>query len=106
MKLALIITQNEPETVINALRLARYGLKQGDGVDIFLSGRGVDLERIADATFDVKRLAWEVLDAVGQFLGCGTCPELRKSEGSDIRLLSTMKGQCELIRDANKAITV
>ena len=106
MKLALIITQNEPETVFNALRLAKYSLKQGDGVKIFLSGRGVDIERIADTTFDVRGLAREVLAAGGQFLACGTCLELRKWGGSDICPLSTMKDQYELIRDADKVITV
>ena len=32
MKLAIIITQIDPETVCNALRLASYSLKQGDEV--------------------------------------------------------------------------
>ena len=41
MKLGMIITQTDPETVFNALRLAHYSLKQGDEVKIFLSGRGV-----------------------------------------------------------------
>ena len=39
MKLGIIITQTDPETVFNALRLASFSLKQGDEVRIFLSGR-------------------------------------------------------------------
>lgn len=106
MKLAIIITQTDPETVFNALRLASYSLKQGDEVKIFLSGRGVDIDKIADAKFDVKNLAREVLDAGGKFLACGTCLKLRDSEGSEICPMSTMKDQYEIIRDADKVITV
>lgn len=32
----MVITQTEPETVFNALRLALYAVKQGDEVRIFL----------------------------------------------------------------------
>ena len=49
MKLGIIISQTEPETVFNALRLANYSLKQGDTVKIFLVGKGVELDKISDA---------------------------------------------------------
>ena len=54
MKLGLIISQTDPETVFNALRLALYSLKQGDEVRVFLSGRGVEIDQIEDPKFDVK----------------------------------------------------
>ena len=73
---------------------------------IFLSGRGVEIDRIADAKFDVKKLAREVLDAGGKFLACGTCLKLRESEGSEICSLSTIKDHYEIIRDADKVMTV
>ncbi len=41
MKLGIFFSQTEPETVFNALRLASYGLKEGDEVKTFRSGRGV-----------------------------------------------------------------
>lgn len=106
MKLALIITQTDPETVFNALRLASFSLKQGDEVKIFLSGRGVEIDRIEDAKFPVKKLAQEVLAAGGKFLACGSCLKLRERTGSEICPLSTMKDQYEIIRDADKVITV
>jgi uncharacterized protein involved in oxidation of intracellular sulfur len=106
MNLAIIITQTDPETVFNALRLANYSLKQADKVTIFLSGRGVEIDRIADAKFDVKNLAREVLGAGGAFFACGTCLKLRDSDGSEICPLSTMKDQYDIIREADKVITV
>ena len=106
MKLGMIITQTDPETVFNALRLAQYSLEQGDEVRIFLSGRGVDIAKIEDATFDVKKQAQQVLDAGGEFLACGTCLKLRNSEGSEICPLSTLKDHYEVVRDSDRLITV
>ena len=106
MKLAIIITQTDPETVFNALRLALYGLEQGDQVSIFLSGRGVEVDRIEDPKFDVQGQARKVLEAGGQFLACGTCLKLRDSKGSEICPLSTLKDQYELVRDSDRVVTV
>jgi sulfur relay (sulfurtransferase) complex TusBCD TusD component (DsrE family) len=106
MKLGIIVTQTEPETVFNALRLALYSLQQKDQVRIFLSGKGVDIDKIEDSQFDVKGQAQKVLDAGGEFLACGACLKLRNSEGSEICPLSTLKDHYEVIRDSDKVITV
>jgi len=106
MTLGLIITQTDPETVFNALRLALYSLKQGDKVRIFLSGQGVEIDQIEDAKFDVKGAAKEVLDAGGEFLACGVCLRLRNSEGSDVCPLSTLKDHYEIVRDSDRLVTL
>jgi uncharacterized protein involved in oxidation of intracellular sulfur len=106
MKLGVIIAQTDSETVFNALRLALYSLEQGDQVRIFLSGKGVDIDKIDDPKFDVKGQAQKVLDAGGQFLACGACLKLRNSEGSEICPLSMLKDQYEIVRDSDKVITV
>lgn len=106
MKLGMIITQTDPETVFNALRLALYSLEQGDEVRIFLSGKGVEIDEIEDSKFDVKAEAQKVLDAGGKFLACGSCLKLRNSEGSEVCPLSTLKDQYELVRNSDRVITV
>ena len=106
MKLGMIVTQTEPETVFNALRLALYSLEQGDDVRIFLSGKGVEIDQIEDPKFDVKNQAQRILEAGGQFLACGACLKLRKSEGSEVCPLSTLKDQYEIVRDSDKVITI
>jgi uncharacterized protein involved in oxidation of intracellular sulfur len=106
MKLGMVITQTDAETVFNALRLAHYSLEQGDQVRIFLSGRGVEIDQIEDPKFDVKAQAQKVLDAGGQFLACGTCLKLRNSEGSEICALSTLKDHYEIVRDSDRIVTV
>ena len=106
MKIGMIFTQTDPETVFNALRLALFSLEQGDEVRIFLSGRGVEIDRIDDSRFDVKDQAQKVLDAGGQFFACGACLDLRNSQGSEICPLSTLKDHYEIVRDSDKLITV
>ena len=106
MKLGIIITQTDPETVFNALRLALYSLKQGDEVRIFLSGRGVEIDQIEDPKFDVRAQAQKVLDAGGQFFACGACLKLRNSKGSEVCPLSTLKDHYEIVRDSDRIVTV
>lgn len=106
MKLGMIITQTDPETVFNALRLALYSLEQGDEVKIFLSGRGVEIDRIEDPKFNVKAQAQEFLDNGGLFLACGTCLNIRDSKGSEICPLSTLKDHYEIVRDSDRLVTV
>jgi len=106
MKLGIIITQTDPETIFNALRLAQYALKEGDNVRIFLSGRGVEMDQIEDPKFDVQQIAQEVLDAGAEFLACGTCLKLRQSDGSELCPLSTLKDHYEIVRDSDKVITI
>ena len=65
MKPGIIITQTDPETVFNTLRLALYSLEQVDEVCIFLSGRGVKIDRIEDPKFEVKVQTQKALNAGG-----------------------------------------
>lgn len=106
MKLGMIITQTDPETVFNALRLALYSLEQGDKVRILLSGRGVEIDKIEDPKFDVQTQAQKVLDAGGEFFACGACLKIRNSEGSQVCPLSTLKDHYEIVRDSDRLVTV
>ncbi|HUJ08497.1 MAG TPA: DsrE family protein [Verrucomicrobiae bacterium] len=105
MKIGIILSQTEPETVFNALRLANYSLKQGDAVRIFLVGKGVELDQIDEPKFNVKEQAQAVLAAGGQFLACGTCLKLRQSSGSEICPLSTLQDLYEIVRDSDRLLT-
>ncbi len=106
MKLGIVITHTDPETVFNTLRLAEYSLNQGDEVRIFLSGKGVEIEEIDDSKFNVADQAQKVVDAGGEFFACGTCLKLRNSDGSEICPLSTLKDHYEIVRDSDRLITV
>jgi sulfur relay (sulfurtransferase) complex TusBCD TusD component (DsrE family) len=105
MKLGIILSQTEPEAVFNALRLANFSLKQRDTVKIFLVGKGVELDKISDAKFDVHDQAKTLLEGGGQFLACGTCLTLRELAGSEICPLSTLKDLYDMIRDSDRLVT-
>jgi len=105
VKLGIIISQPDPETVFNALRLANFSLKQGDSVRVFLLGAGVEIDRIEHPKFNVREQAQAMLAAGGQFLACGTCLKLRDSAGSEICPLSTMKDLYEIVRDSDRLLT-
>lgn len=104
MKMGIIISTSEPETVFNALRLGNYAAREGDEVGIFLLGKGVELDKIVDDRFDVCSQAEAFLAAGGRILACGTCLKLRESAGSNLCPLSTMKDLYELIRDADRVV--
>ena len=105
MKLGIILSQTEPETVFNALRLANYSLKQGDAVKIFLLGKGVELDQIGTDKFDVRGQAESLLAAGGRIAACGTCLRLRAKEESEMCPLSTMKDLYELIAKSDRVVS-
>lgn len=106
MNPGLIITQADPETVFNALRLANYSLAQGDAVQVFLLGKGVELDRIEGERFHVREQAEALLQTGGRILACGTCLKLRLSGGSELCPWSSMKDLHDLVRDSDRIPTI
>jgi uncharacterized protein involved in oxidation of intracellular sulfur len=106
MKLGMIISQTDPETVFNGLRLALFALERDDEVRIFLSGKGVEINQIVHPKFDFKEQAQKVLNAGGQFFACGSCLKLRNSEGSQVCPLSALEDHYEVVRDSDKLVTI
>jgi uncharacterized protein involved in oxidation of intracellular sulfur len=53
MKVLLIISAEDGETIFNAMRLANVGVKKGDEVSVFMLGKGVLFEQSGSEQFDV-----------------------------------------------------
>ena len=104
-KLGLILTQTDPETVFNAFRVAQFALDAGDDVSVFLLGKGVDLDRVEDPTYNVKEKAQAFQTAGGRILACGTCLQMHGSSGSTLCPISTMRDLYELIRGSDRVLT-
>ena len=104
MKLGIIISQTEPETVWNAYRLGTYALEQGDSVRIFLLGQGVESE-VEHPKFNVKEQIAKFLEKGGEIYACGSCMKLRKQESSNTCPLSTMKDLYKIIKESDKVLT-
>ncbi|HLA85753.1 MAG TPA: DsrE family protein [Thermoguttaceae bacterium] len=105
MKLGLILSSNDPETVFNAMRLANYSVAQGDTATVFLLGKGVELDQIGTDKFDVRGQAESLLAAGGRIAACGTCLRLRAKEESEVCPLSTMKDLYELIAKSDRVVS-
>ena len=105
MKLALIVSSNDPETVWNAFRLGVYALKAGDTVAAFLLGKGVEAEQLRVPHFDVPDMLGQFAAAGGNVLACGTCLKLRQDAESGVCSISTMKDLYEMVRDHDKVLT-
>jgi len=96
--LGLVIYSDDTETVWNAMRLANYSKKQGDTVNIFLLGKGVELENLIESSTDIDDQVQLFLDGGGSILGCGTCLKSRKNDEPQSCKLSSLKDLYELIR--------
>ena len=53
MKVLLIITTDDGETIYNAMRLANVAVNKGDEVSVFMLGKGVLFENSGNEQFDV-----------------------------------------------------
>ena len=105
MKIGIVIHSNESETVWNAFRLGSYALDQGDEVKIFLLGKGVECEQLNTNKFNVISQMETFHNKSGEILACGTCLEIRKSEGSDICPISTMQDLYNIVNQSDKLLT-
>ncbi|MBE9580848.1 MAG: hypothetical protein IMF18_04440 [Proteobacteria bacterium] len=62
MKILLVISTDDGETMYNAMRLANVGVKKGDEVSVFMLGKGVLFEKCGTEEFNV-------MEQIDQFEG-------------------------------------
>lgn len=105
VKMGIVISTNDAETVWNALRLANYSRSENDTVSIFLLGKGVELQTINDKKFDVKGQLDDFLNNGGKILACGTCMKSRNMEDSKVCPISSLSDLYDLIRKSDKVLT-
>ena len=103
VKLGLVIQSNDPETVWNALRFANTSLDAHHTVRIFLLGKGVEVERIRDSSFDVPEVLQRFRERNVEIYACGTCLEARKSD-TKICPVSTMAELLKIVEEADKVL--
>jgi uncharacterized protein involved in oxidation of intracellular sulfur len=104
MKLGIIISTNEPESVFNAFRLGVFSQKAGDETKVFLLGKGVESEIIESTKFNVSEQIKAFVSAGGIIFSCGSCLKIRNSEGSEVCPISTMKDLHQIIKESEKVI--
>lgn len=105
MKLGVVVYSNDSETVWNAFRFANFALNEGDDVQVFLLGKGVECESLDTDKFTVTDQMRMLVDSGGKIYACGSCLKIRQSEGSDVCPLSTMRDLYEIVRNSDKVVT-
>ncbi len=105
MKIGVIISSNDAETCWNALRYANFCIVQKDEVEVFLTGKGVEYQKISIDKFNTIEQAEKFLQGGGKILACGTCIKSRDQEGSEMCPINTMKDMYEIVRDSDKVVT-
>lgn len=105
MKIGIIISQNDPETVWNAFRFGNFSLNKGHGVNIFLIGKGVEYEEINDKNFNIKELVKNFLKDGGRIFACGTCLKSRHKKGTAVCPLSTMQDLMNIVEESDKIVS-
>ena len=104
--LGIVLETSDPERAWNAFRLGLTALEEGIDVSVFLLGEGVEAEEITDEQFDVRD-RMEAFDAEGgELLACGTCLEMRQSEGSEVCPISTMSDLLEVVTTSDQVLTI
>ena len=78
MRIAVIISSMEPETVWNAYRFATTSLVYENKVTVFLLGHGVEAPTLGTLKFDIDEQINLFRANGGEMIGCGVCCESRK----------------------------
>ncbi len=110
MKFAVIVCSNDPETVWNALRFANASSVCGNGVTVFLLGKGVEAMSVGTFKYDIQEQAELFRQHGGVILGCGVCCENRREEmpflQRELRCgMGSMQDLYGLVAEADKVIT-
>ena len=105
MKIGILISQTEPETVWNALRLGNFSLEKGHNVRVFLIGKGVEIEEIENVTFNVNEEIEKFVKNKGEIFSCGTCLISRNKKGSKSCPISNMQTLMEIVEESDKIVT-
>lgn len=73
IKLAILLSTSNSETNWNALRLANFSLQQGDEIQIFLLGEGLEYEKNSSTKFAVSEQVKIFMESEKETLfACGT----------------------------------
>ena len=105
MKLGIIISQTDPETVWNAFRFGNFSINKGHTVRTFLIGKGVECVEIVNKDFPVIDEINKYVQSEGEIFACGTCLVSRNKEGSPICPMSNMNDLMELVEESDKVVS-
>jgi|SRR3989344_7490899 len=106
MKIGIILNTNDAETCWNIFRLGNEAINNNHVVNVFLLGKGVELENVKDSKFPLlEKSVKQFIKNSGIILACGTCLKIRRKKESGICSVSTMKELINLVEESDKVLT-
>jgi len=105
VKIGIVISSSDAETIWNAFRFANFSVGEKDEVSVFLIGKGVEYESSSNAQFNIIEQAEKLASNGGKLYACGTCLKQRNNPGSDICPLSTMQDLYDIVAGSDKILT-
>ncbi|WP_411964347.1 DsrE family protein [Haloferax sp. YSMS24] len=106
MHLGLIIETNEAERIWNGFRLANKALDEGNSVEVFLLGDGVEAPDIETEAFNPSGVMRQYLQKGGELFACGTCLDSRGLDPGELRPHSTMGDLLGIVEHTEKVVTI
>ena len=105
MKIGIVIYSNDPETVWNAFRFGDYAVKEGEAVQVFLIGKGVESESLDTGTFKITEQKRSFVEGGGTIAACESCLTIHHLGGSELCPISTLADLHVLVKESDKIIT-
>jgi sulfur relay (sulfurtransferase) complex TusBCD TusD component (DsrE family) len=110
MKLTLIISSNDSETIWNAFRFANTSLAYDNEVNIFLLGKGVEAPLVSTLKHDIGEQMDIFRESGGKLSGCGICCENRRNEIPSLLdalqcEMGSMQQLHELVANSDRTLT-
>lgn len=84
--IGIILSTNDVETIWNVMRFANYSIEWGNKVEIFLLGKGVEIEGLAKTNKEIKEQVDKYLDLEGTIFGCQVCFQSRNQKNQICKL--------------------
>ena len=104
MKIGILMSTNDPETLWNAFRFANLCLESDfkNEVTIFLNAMAVEYEEADSKEFNIKELAKTFALSEGRLLACGKCLGFRGLEENDVCHKGGQKDLYEMMMNSDK----
>lgn len=106
MKIGILISSGDPETLWNAFRFGvlRLSMDYDNEVNIFLNAKATNYEEADSKKFNIKELAKSFVLGGGKIIGCQKSMGIRGLEGNEVCQKGGQKDLYELLVKSERFI--
>jgi tRNA 2-thiouridine synthesizing protein D len=106
MKIGILISTGDAETIWNAFRFANLCLDTdaNNEVSVFMHAKAVEYEDCDSEKFNIMELARTFVLSKGNLLACGKCLGFRGLEGNEVCRKGSQKDLYEIVATSDKLV--